>query len=382
MYVSETALLLDETPWRIKVYDGAFVFKGWIEVVEELSVTPRHNAIGTATFTLQTDAPRVADLSAEGARVVIELNGEFLMSGPVTVLAGNTEVPNRTRTFTVEDDFRILSQILGWPNPAGAITAQGDVTAYDTRTGPAETVVKGFVTANATRLGLPLTVATDLARGDSISIQMRMHPLTDRLYPAVDQAGIGVTVRQSGAGLVLDCYEPTVITRPVAEDSGILVKWAFTRNLPTVTRVVVGGQGEGTAREFSQVIDAARQTSWGLIAESFRDARDTDDPVVMTTRANEALAEGNVTATFDIELAETATFRYGRTLHVGDIVTVQVQPGVELSEVVRSVEITHTLSDGLTVTPKVGADESTSDDIYAAAIARLAARLRDLEAGR
>lgn len=394
MYLSPESLKINAspTPWQIKVYDGTFAFKGAIQSVESLTITARHNAVGSAVFTLRSDAIRSGDLFAPGARCVVELNGDFFMSGPVVTVEGSNEAPNRTLTFTIEDDFRILSQILGWPNPAGNIDQQGAVDVSDKRSGPAETVLKGYVTANIGRLGLPLTVAPNLGRGDGIDIAMRMNPLYDKLFPAVDQAGIGVTVRQktreeaisTGApGLILDCYEPTIRTRPLTDaPGGPLKSWSFTRTAPTATTVIVGGSGEGTAREFRRVRDTALEAAWHMRAEVFRDARDTDIDAEMDARGAETLAEGKPTTGFNIELAETATFRYGRTLNVGDIVTINVAPNAPIQEVIREVVISHTTEGGLTVKPTVADGPPEAIGVIARAAARLAVKVRKLEASR
>src|SRR6185312_7835189 len=129
----------------------------------------------------------------------------------------NSSGPSRASrvTLTLEDDQRILWNILGWPNPGGSITQQGAIDKYDKRSGAAETVFKGFVQANAvTRLGLPVVVLPDRGRGSNLTIYSRMHSLADRLLPAIDGAGIGFTVDQQLVNgvpkLVVDCYTPKV----------------------------------------------------------------------------------------------------------------------------------------------------------------------------
>lgn len=261
-----------ESPFEVEVHDGAFARRGWIGDPVRLTVTPRHNARGSVVLTVDNDHRRLPELSAPGARLVIRYDGQVLLTGRVRLRTGRGPGISGQTTFTVEDDLRLLWRVLGWPVPTAGLSAQ--TSGYDTRTGPAETVVKAFVQANAvTRLGLPVTVAPDLARGGNITVSTRMHPLADRLFPMVDVAGIGVTVRQNGPGLLLDCYTPAASPRTLTEQSGVVQDWSYSLTDPQATRVIVGGQGEGTARSFTSSVDAAREAEWADVLEVFRDRK-------------------------------------------------------------------------------------------------------------
>lgn len=390
-----------ESPFLIHCYDKAFQRTGWAANFEALNLTPIHNAVGTAEFTLAANHPRVADLMAPGARAIVTYGGtavtDIVVGGPIRAISGSGPASRATVTFSIEDDYRVMAQILGWPNPGESIFNQGYdddgefLGDYHRIQGPAETVVKGFVAANNPRLGLPITLAADLGRGADIDVRMRMHPLTERLMPAVDQAGLGVRVHQTsldadGGGLTLDVYEPVVRERVLTESSGILIAWGWSQGGPNNTRVIVGGQGEGIDRDFTMKTDTARETEWGTasIHEVFRDARDVElgNYALLEKRADETLAEGAPTAGLKLTLAETDTFRYGRTVLVGDMVTVQVAPGVEITDVLRSVSLDYTVSNGLEIQPVVG-DQTATDEhdmLIARAIRRLAEGIRDIKA--
>ena len=390
-----------KSPFLIHCYDKAFDRTGWAGDFEELTLIPMHNAVGAATFTLPANHPRVADLMAPGARAVVTYGGntvdDIVVGGPIRGISGSGPASRATVTFTIEDDYRVMNQILGWPNPGESIFNQGYdddgeyLGDYHRIEGPAETVVKGFVAANNPRLGLPITLAPDLARGGEIDVRMRMHPLTERLMPAVDQAGLGVRVRQTslgadGGGLTLDVYEPVVRERVITESSGVLIEWGWSQGGPNNTRVIVGGQGEGVDRDFTMKTDTVREAEWGTasIHEVFRDARDVElgNYDLLEKRADETLAEGAPTAGLKLTLAETDTFRYGRTMLVGDIVTVSVAPGVEITDVLRSVNLNYTVQNGLEIEPVVG-DQTATDEhdmLIARAIRRLAEGIRDIKA--
>jgi len=364
------------SPLTITVFTKAFVRSGWIGDPVSVEIHPRHNAQPTATITVAADRASAA-LLADGARVTIDYSGAQIMSGPVRAKSG-TSGRDSTITLTVEDDWRLLGRCLGWPNPTGLITAQGAVTAYDTRTAAAETVVKYFVGRAVTRLGLPVTIATDQGRGAAITVQMRMHPLADRLLPIIDQAGIGVTVKQSGAGLVVDCYTPSLYPRTLTEMSGVVQAWEWDQKAPTATRTIIGAQGEGTLREFRAVTDAALETAWGDKVEVFTDARDTAVTAEIDARGTARLAEGAPTAGLKLTLAETDSFRYGTTLRVGDKVTTTLVPGAApITDVLREAVLSWTADNGFTVTPQVGDRTDDPDRTFAKAIASLAKAVRN-----
>jgi len=358
--------MASEIPYEILVYRG-WGFAGWIGRPLDLKPVIRHNMKSTATFTIDSDHLRASDLMEPGARVMIYRHGEYEMSGPVR-LAGGQFTSASTLTFTVEDDFRIIHNWLAWPKPAAALTGQ-DVE-YRSITGPAETVVKTVMAENAARLGFPLTVATDLGRGASGKYTFRFHPAYDRLFPAVDQAGIGVTVRQEGAGLLLDCYEPRDYVHELAPENGTVIGGTYSLAAPNATRVVVGGQGEGVAREFRGFPDTARETEWNDVIEVLQDARDSGSGDVYADRAAEVLAEGAPMAGLSLELSETKHFRYGGDgLHVGDRVTAKVR-GQAFTDVLREARLSWDKG-GDVATPVLGERTDDTDIVLAKRIRAL-----------
>jgi hypothetical protein len=363
-------------PFTITVYDHAFRRKGWVGNPASVKVTFRHNAVSTFTFTIDADHPRAADLMAEGARAHFDYGTERV-GGPVRAWSGSGPASSARLTFTVEDDWRLLTRVLGWAVPGAGVG--GQTQPYAVYTGPAETAAKAAIAANANRLGLPVTVAPTQGRGEHVELSLRFHPLADRLFPAVDQAGVGITVRQEGEGFTVDAYAPRQYPRTLTEASGIVRSWEWTRSAPKATRTVGGAQGEAEARDFfGPLIDFASETAWGDVVEVFTDARNSGDATAaMATK----LADGAATAGLKVTLSETSTFRYGTAVRVGDHVRMEVGPGIVVDDVLREATLEWTPRDGLKVSPVIG-DRSDTATIYARALATLAAGLRNLSAGR
>lgn len=374
------------TGLRISLYSKTFQPLDWVGAPLKVTSVARFNAASSCTFSVDADDEHVPVLMEPGTRAVVEYFYDdadpearvFLLSGMLKALEGDT-TGAQTRSFTVEDDWAgLFGTLLGWPNPAGTIAQQGEEDAYWRRTGPAETVVKAAVAANASRYVPAVTVAPNLARGASIEASMRFHPLGDRLFPAVDLVGgIGVTVRQSGAGVRVDCFTPSTLDVVLTEESGIVDAGTFSITAPTVTRVIALGSGEGTARVVRQKIDAAAETAWGIRREAVIDARDTADPVLMDKRIDEALLAGASTASVSAVLSETEDWRFPTAFALGDRVSIQLNGAPPITDVVREVSIEWTPDAGLLVTPKVGNVENSAVAKITKAIRQVGAAQRN-----
>jgi len=263
--------------FRISVYDKNRQFMCQIGDPTSLEVTVRFNAVSTLTMTVPLGHKRVPELMTDGARLRVLYRGEHLISGPITADALESNGGKKdTYTITVEDDFRVLREILGWQAPANAISNQG-TAEYRKIVGNAEAILKLAVTENGvTRLSVPgLTVAPSLNRGTTIpgGVAFRMHPLADLLFPAVENAGLGVTVKQDGISLVVDVYEPVLQDTKLSVKGRTLKQVGMTRTRPTASRAIIGGSGEGKARYFRSLTNTARETQYGMRAEVFVDDR-------------------------------------------------------------------------------------------------------------
>jgi hypothetical protein len=277
-----------------------------------------------------------------------------------------------------------LREILGWQVPGAAITAQG-TAEYRTYMGNAESIIKSAVSENGvTRMGVPgLTVATNQNRGATVpgGVAFRMHPLADLLFPAVEDAGLGVTVKQDGTSLVLDVYEPQTFPRTLSVKGRTLQQATMTRTRPTASRVVIGGQGEGTARNFRALTNTSRETLYGMKAETFTDARDDNTAAVMDARGQEALTEHGPKNGVSLNLAGTGIFQYGPGgFHVGDRVPVEIAEGVIVTEVIRECTLKWVSPTYASVEPVAGEITNQPERVTAKRIAALAKSARNQEA--
>ena len=139
-------------------------------------------------------------------------------------------------------------------------------------------------------------------------------------------------------------------------------------------------------RTFRQVIDAGLETKYKDIIEVFADANDAADSAALTAKATTALAEFAPKAGLSLKLSETNAFRYDPTgvsgIRVGDIVRVEVGPGVIVEDVLREVALEWTTDNGLVVTPMIGDKQDDPNTTLARNVARLKLAFRNLTAGR
>ena len=390
---------MEESPFEVVLYDKNLQRIGWVADPQQLTAIPRHNQQPTAELTIPADHRYARALAAPGTRVVVYHQDEQTLSGPVHLIQSGRIEGVKTRTFQVRDDWSIFNRLLGWPNPAGTINQQGDDGTHDVRTGPAETVIKGFLSANLARIGsgahhLPVTIAPDHGRGSTVTVEARMQLLGDRLFPVVDQAGIGVRVRQTLTGLSVDCYVPTDFPLTLSEDGGSITELGWSRRAPEVTRVIVGASGQGEARVFrGPFVNTAAETAYRTVVETFVDARDLKaaDPnftARVTARANAVLAEAAAKSGLSVRLAETDVFRYGGPAgaRVGDRLPIEIEPAtdtepaVTVTDVLRSAYLTWSKS-GDEAVPFVGDRLDDPTLTLARAIEAVARRQRATLAG-
>lgn len=354
------------------VYDKHSVYQRRF-VPAESSVDLLPFGIPAAEFTLDDDDPALAPLTAKGARCAFRFRGVEWFRGMVKATPG--EGPLGRTTVRVQGDMRKLWEWQGRPVPAAALTAQ---TVERARYGgPTETAVKAALAANFTRLGVPWTTATNHARGKTASVELRFHPLADKVVPFLDRDDLIPTLAYTPAGgVIFDVREADIVHGELSELTGAVEGWEWTRDAPSVTRVIGMGRGEGVAREFAEVRALDREADWGDIIESAVDLRNTDVGTDLTIEARETLAEGAATVGVSLTVQESKHFQLGVHYLPGDRVRVRVGP-VDVLERISSVRIVDDPDEGVVVTPHIGAPEDSPDAELGAQVARLARGQRD-----
>jgi len=339
-----------------------------------LTVVERHNVTGLAAGTWQVTALNegLAGLLVPGAGVIITDEGTLVISGPVTSIQRG---PTQSTVSGVSDADLFAGRIL-YPDPTKAITAQP--SAYDNRSGPAETVLLAYVNANAgpgaltSRRVRGLRVPASQGRGKNVSIKGRLGGLADLVADVSEAGSLHVDVLHGEDDTP---YLGTSV-RPVRDLStnirfgsskdftaGLVGEdWSYTLSRPTVTDAIVAGGGQGVNRLFVEKVDSTAETLWGMKVEQLVDQRQTTDSGELNDAGTDALADGSNPVAVSFTVTETADIHYRRDWRVGDRVGVTID-GLDLSNVVREVTTTVQAQSGSpteTVSAVVGSRDSSN----------------------
>lgn len=349
--------------------------------------TLRWNVASSAYLTLRDDHPIVSTLvGEEGVRCAVWMvtedgathSARRLLEGRVGAVAG-ADAPNGTVTVPVLDDWQEFATILGWQVPGALIGGQG-ASEYWRAAGTSEANAKAAIAANVTRLDLPWDVAPSLGRGLPRPIELRMDPLASTIVPPLVQDRLQLVIERNedtGRWLV-DVREGETFSRPITPQSGVLSNWSWVKQPATATRAVVGGRGDGVAREFALVVDAALEAELGAVLEVFVDARNAEEGASLVPYGEAALADRAAKAGLTAELRETSWFRFPDAYDVGTKVLVQIG-ALSVEDVISQVTVTHDVQSGFSVVPTVGLASEDPQARLVGFINNVATAVRGLE---
>jgi len=330
----------------------------------------RLNQLSTWSVSLPYGHPLSATLSTPGSGIIVSLNGDPILSGDMTWFQQirSRDVPDGMIQFTGLDDSLLLRDRLAYPTPSTSdVTLQ--TSAYDTRTGLAEAVMKDFVNANMgasapTERKTPwFLVADNYNRGASVTASARfdnLYELLQSLANASTLAGqpLGFDVIQNGNNLVFDVFAPTDRTKTIRLDieNNQLTETIYSVGQPKLTRAIVGGQGDLAARTFierSSTTSLAAETAWGRRIEQFIDGRSSNDIAALATDGDDHLAtDGTAQITASVKPTDDSTMRFGKDWFLGDLVSIVVND-FELAAVVSEMGIS-VQADGVYLQATVG----------------------------
>ena len=350
----------NRSPFRIQIYDTSFAKQGEVNSYQSVEFTLRLNAVGSWTIKLNPSDQAVQELVQKRRRITVDYKGVRILSGPVELRRQvRDENGLRVYEFGGPDDLIWLADRLAYPNPGGTIPGDNIVFTQtatdDIRRGNGETVIKGYVTANAvTRLAVPgLTVATNLNRGSTTTGSARMISVLDTVAPVANGSGLALSLKQVAAGLVFDVFAPTAQPVRLSENLKNLKAWEYVEEAPGATRVVVGGQGDGVAKKFLKRTLSTSETDWET-REQFYDATDVDTDADLPIRGGEYLGQNAPQAGFSVTPEDSDSMSFAVNYNLGDVVTVEVTDGVFESDTVKQVVLTHAVGGLVTVQPAIG----------------------------
>lgn len=323
----------------VEVRDVNLVRRGIIQAEYlDLRMTLRDLAVGEWAVRLPSDHPMAAWLKLPGSGLIVTHRDPavgVLMSGPRTVPDDQATQADPTGTLVVSgvSDDVVLWNRVAYPTPSTAdVTAQ--TSAYDVRSGAAETVMRSYVSVNlgpaapVARRIPGFTLAPDLARGGSVTRSARWDRLGDLLAEVAALAGLGFRVVQIGDHLEFQVTDPVDRTGLIRLDllTGTLASRAATSSPPTVTRAIVAGQGQGSARTFVERSNAAAESDWGPFGriERYVDSRNTNITAELQQAGDKVLVDGEAAAAVKVVPGDGQSMPWPQTWNVGDRVAIVV----------------------------------------------------------
>lgn len=308
--------------------DAPLTLAAYVDAYEYLSWTRRYRRPGAWKCQINRYLPAAKEF-VPGRLVHFRRNGEDRLGLIETrqISVDTSGRPSEVWTVAGREVIGILGDRL-------CLHGVSTGTGYDVQTGPAETVMRHYVDANAinpadyTRIVPFLSLAqVDGGRGGTTKQSARFDVLTDLLESICAASGLGYRGRWSwdDRRLYFEVINgvdrsASVKLSPALGNCTIKGYNESTNLAPSVA--VVAGQGEAADR---MVVDVGKEAGLCGLArrERFIDARDLTTEADLRQRGAEKLAEDGDTTTLEIEYIQTAMYRYGEDFDIGDIVHVE-----------------------------------------------------------
>jgi hypothetical protein len=358
----------------------------------QLSLVERYNSPDTCV--LQGRSRDLAALMVPGMGAVLYDGNVQRVSGVVTEITRNGD---RTGQVTITSDLVRLWDRLCYPSPTLRWFEQTAVR--DTRTGALETVLLGFINANAgpgaiaARQVPGLRVPVSAGRGGATTVGARFNNLGQLAATLAERANLRVRVVHAATpgttpllNVVLeDAPDLSAWARYGTPNSGgpgmLAPDWEYGIGAPTVTRAEVAAGGEGAARILEEQGSPSAETLWGRRIESFVDQRQTTDVNEIGDAGFDALNEGVGSSTVQVKIRDSAGLRIGQDVPVGARVSASLD-GLRVTERVREVTTTVALggdSATVTVEPVFGTADGGGQTKTQAQLARILRRISVIE---
>jgi hypothetical protein len=176
--------------YHIYIRDANLNKIGELTDFNKLELIPRFNAVGSFVLDLPTDSFAARELIKPKSGIIVSRDGKNVFSGPVTLRKRSFNGSSDTMTFSGNDELVHLVRNLAYPVTDGPFTNND----YDVKTGPAETIMKRYLTDNiGWRLDRALAIVTeaDQGMGNVITGRARFQTLLE-LMQSLALAGFGL----------------------------------------------------------------------------------------------------------------------------------------------------------------------------------------------
>lgn len=353
-----------------------------------VDVTLRFNEPASGEVVVPLTAQNSA-LLTPGNRIAVKREGDWFVAGPIERPGRQRWSLNGERTLTVgfSSDLALIAGRLVYPDPANAITAQGAARRTFTATN-AEDVLQTLVDESAgpgalTAREIPqLVIAADASVGSNVTVGFRLDRLGDALRAVAISGGfLGFHTVQVADTIEFRVYAPQDLTESVRFGTNYrnLIEYTYEPEAPRATVAIVGdGSGEGTGRVFRERSSAEASTWWRI--ETLVDKRDTTTTDELDATGDQVLAEQAATASLSAICIDTESQRFGDHYRLGDLVSVELETGDVVADIVRAVRLVVTPDEGELLTVLVGTQSAITDQQWLALVHGLQRDVQRLQA--
>lgn len=350
-----------EASYQVRLYNPAGTLLAIFDEWNSLYYYKKLNEFGYHTFSIYGDDPRVDLFQFDGFIQVLRANHELGVPWYVEY-----DAFHRTRQDQVSDRGSQLYTSYGRTYEdliKRRTVAYPSGTAFDTKTGPADNVMKQYVRENAgpsatvsagrLRGGVTpnLNIAPDSSSAPSWSGSFALRNLLDTIQEISAAAIVDFDVTRAGNTFQFNTYYPrrgtdrsgvvpALSTIFAIERANMSAPYATESHTDEFNAVIVAGQGEGVDRTFAVVENTPAQliTPWNSI-EKVHDARNSATLAALQSVGDEQLRLGRATRKISFTAIESPGTVYGRDVFVGDLVTARFK-GLEQIKKVVGVEVT------------------------------------------
>ncbi|WP_217545562.1 siphovirus ReqiPepy6 Gp37-like family protein [Streptomyces sp. GbtcB6] len=362
---------------------------GWTN----LDVTVNFNAPAAGTVTLPAYPELMAQL-VPGHRIVVIRDGAIWTAGPM-------EEPTNYRwslddpgvgvvDVNFSDDLATIAGYITWPEPSLTWAGQHGSTYRSFTATNAETIVRTLINENCgpgaiTARRIPnLVLDTVAGAGTNTAISTRFEALLDVCRTVASAGGaIGFRTRQDGSQIKFGCYAPSDKTATARFSTGLgnLRSVAYSQSAPTVTHALVAGTETtgSSVRTYVEVANTSSASAWWRVEKYVDGGAANDTNGELTASGTSELTDGAAPVQLATVTVDTDTLRAGRDYGLGDKVAIALPHGLQLTDVVRSIHLQATPSDGEQVSSVIGSQDATSDPRIVRLVRTLNRRLGRLE---
>lgn len=364
-----------------------------VTLPSKLVVSELYNLPGTAQITAARSS--LAPLMQPGWGAIISRDGQQRFSGLVDSIDDDDfAMP----TVTLVSDLVHLYDRGAWPTPGADWDAQ--TADYDVRSGAAEDVILGYVSANAgpatiaARRIPSLALPTSQGRGPSSPTSARYDNLLTLVAGIAEAAGLRLDlVHDETTGTprllftitsVQDVSGTVRFGSPTMGGPLVLSPWSTKLTAPKATIEIVAGGGEGASRIIRGLShDTDAEALWGRRIENFVDQRQTTDTAQLDKAGSDQLAQDAGTTSVTSTAADAPGLGYGTRWRVGYRVGLDFG-GLATSDIVRGVTFTVTRDPSGQVqdeqiAPSIGSSDATKTSVTQRQLAKALRQISALQ---